>query len=58
MKGRRDEALNVLTRLRGSENLRAVELELSEVEAIIELERESMMKLCMSICFSVSERSI
>lgn len=41
MKGRRDEALYVLTRLRGSENLRAVELELSEIEAIIELENES-----------------
>ncbi|KAJ5602095.1 hypothetical protein N7510_011629 [Penicillium lagena] len=41
MMGRREEALYVLKRLRGSENERAAILEMREIEAIVELERES-----------------
>ena len=41
MMGRRDEAKYVLGRLRGSENERAVELEMREIQAAVELEAES-----------------
>ncbi|KAF3394067.1 hypothetical protein F1880_004816 [Penicillium rolfsii] len=41
MAGRREEAVYVLQRLRGSENGRAAMLEIREIEAIVELERES-----------------
>lgn len=41
MVGRREEALYVLKRLRGSGNERAAILEMGEIEAIVELERES-----------------
>lgn len=39
MMGRREEALYVLTRIRGAENGSAVETELSEIEAVLELEQ-------------------
>lgn len=39
MMGRREEALYVLTRIRGAENRNAVEAELSEIEAVVELEQ-------------------
>ncbi|CAL5871888.1 uncharacterized protein PFLUO_LOCUS6142 [Penicillium psychrofluorescens] len=41
MMGRREEALYILKRLRGSENELAAILEMREIEAIVELERES-----------------
>ncbi|KAL1858432.1 hypothetical protein Plec18170_002630 [Paecilomyces lecythidis] len=41
MAGRREEALYILNRLRGSENERAAALEMREIEAIVELEKES-----------------
>ena len=39
--GRREEAHYVLTRLRGRENMTRVENEMSEIEAVIELERST-----------------
>lgn len=41
MMGRRDEAAYVLKRLRGSENDRAIRLEMREIETVVELEAES-----------------
>ncbi|KAJ5737916.1 uncharacterized protein N7483_003041 [Penicillium malachiteum] len=41
MIGRRDEALYVLQRLRGTGNERAIRLEMSEIEAMVELEADS-----------------
>ncbi|KAJ5087464.1 hypothetical protein N7456_011080 [Penicillium angulare] len=41
MMGRREEAMYVLKRLRGSDNERAIRLEMSEIEAMVELEAES-----------------
>lgn len=45
MVGRREEALYVLKRLRGSENERAAMLEMREIDAIVELEKESGEKI-------------
>lgn len=45
MVGRREEALYVLKRLRGSENERAAMLEMREIDAIVELENESGEKI-------------
>lgn len=41
MMGRREEALYVLTRLRGAENRSAVEAELRETKVAVELERRA-----------------
>lgn len=41
MMGRRDEAMYVLKRLRGSENDRAIRLEMREIQTIVDLEAES-----------------
>jgi len=41
MMGRRDEAMYVLRRLRGSENDRAIRLEMREIQTIVDLEAES-----------------
>lgn len=41
MVGRQDEAIYVLKRLRGSENERAAELEMREIQTAVELEAES-----------------
>ncbi|KAJ5349146.1 uncharacterized protein N7506_002399 [Penicillium brevicompactum] len=45
MVGRRDEAMYVLKRLRGSENERAAELEMREIQTAVELEAESEEKI-------------
>lgn len=41
MMGRREEALYILMRVRGTANERAAILEMREIEAIVELEKES-----------------
>ncbi|KAE8330932.1 general substrate transporter [Aspergillus sergii] len=45
MVGRREEALYILKRLRGSENDRAALQEMREIEAVVELERNSERKI-------------